>query len=99
MMRLALVVLCLLASCSRAGSRRSGPTIDATTQESFTQSLRIMVEGMSEEQRREIGKVIVVRVMTAAIETNDADAARRTLHGMNAKQLLAMAAQLPATPR
>jgi hypothetical protein len=77
MMRLALVVLCLLASCSRAGSRRSGPTIDATTQESFAQSLRIMVEGMSEEQRREIGKVIVV----------------------NAKQLLAMAAQLPATPR
>jgi hypothetical protein len=43
--------------------------------------------------------VVLVRVLKVAIETKDADAARRTLHGMNAKQLLAAAAQLPAAPR
>ncbi|MCA3010167.1 MAG: hypothetical protein INH34_17475 [Phycisphaerales bacterium] len=99
MMRLALVVLCLLAGCSRSGSSGSGPKIDATTQESFTQSLRVLAEGLGEEQRREVAMVVLVRVLKVAIETKDADAARRTLHGMNAKQLLAAAAQLPAVPR
>lgn len=63
MMRLALVVLCLLAGCSR-----SGPTVDATTLESFTHSPRVVMDGLCQAQQMEIARVVLVRVMVVATE-------------------------------
>lgn len=84
MLRIAVAFFALLAACSRAA-----PTLDTTSKETIERSLAAMAEGMDEAQKQELGKAVFARLLAAAFKERDADAARRTLHGMTAAQLLA----------
>ncbi|MFN9274692.1 MAG: DUF6694 family lipoprotein [Planctomycetota bacterium] len=94
MLRLAVVVLVLLAGCS---GRR--PTLDATSKESFERSLIAVTNGLTCEEKAQVARVVLMRMLKAASETRDADAVRRALHGLSARQLLAEPDDLPAVPR
>ena len=83
MLRIAIASFALLAACSRAE-----PTLDTTSKETMERSLAAMAEGLTEAQKEELGKAVFARMLAAAFKERDADAARRTLHGLTAAQLL-----------
>lgn len=84
MLRIAVASFALLAACSRAE-----PTLDTTDKQTLERSLAAMAEGLTEAQKEELGKAVFARLLAAAFKERDADAARRTLHGLTAAQLLA----------
>lgn len=84
MLRLAIAVCILLAACARAEL-----TLDTSSKAAMERSLAAMVEGMDAAQKTKLGEVVVARLLAAAFRERDADAARRTLHGLTAAQLLA----------
>jgi hypothetical protein len=94
MLRIAIAVFILLAACARAEL-----TLDASSKAAMERSLAAMVEGMDAAQKEKLGDAVVARLLAAAFRERDADAARRTLHGLTAAQLLAgESAAAPQSP-
>lgn len=94
MLRIAIAFSLLLAACARAEL-----TLDASSKAAMERSLAAMVEGMDAAQKEKLGDAVVARLLTAAFRERDADAARRTLHGLTAAQLLAgESAAAPESP-
>jgi hypothetical protein len=74
-------------------------TLDASSKAAMERSLAAMVEGMDAAQKEKLGDAVVARLLAAAFRERDADAARRTLHGLTAAQLLAgESAAAPQSP-
>jgi hypothetical protein len=94
MLRIAIAFSLLLAACARAEL-----TLDASSKAAMERSLAAMVEGMDAAQKEKLGDAVVARLLAAAFRERDADAARRTLHGLTAAQLLAgESAAAPESP-